>query len=133
MVAALPLLGKTPRLEYNLLPFMTALTAIPILDTFAAIWRRTREGRSFFSPDKLHLHHKLLDMGRTKKSILSFLGVMQFVICVISLFAMLWLEGLRGFFVLAGAFIAMIIFFAIIHYTSRSVLRLKKQKGHKRN
>jgi UDP-GlcNAc:undecaprenyl-phosphate GlcNAc-1-phosphate transferase len=133
MIAALPLLGKTPRLEYNLLPFMIVIAAIPILDTFAAIWRRTREGRSFFSPDKLHLHHKFLSMGYTKKSILFFLDIIQFGICAISLLTMLWIEGLRGFFVLAGAFIAMIIFFAIIHYTSRSVLRLNEQKGHESN
>jgi UDP-GlcNAc:undecaprenyl-phosphate GlcNAc-1-phosphate transferase len=133
MIAALPLLGKTPQLEYNLLPFMIALAAIPILDTFAAIWRRTREGRSFFSPDKFHLHHKFLSMGYTEKSILFFLDIIQFGVCTISLFAMLWLEGIPGFFVLAGVFIVMIIFFAIIHYTSRSVLRLNEQKGHKSN
>jgi UDP-GlcNAc:undecaprenyl-phosphate GlcNAc-1-phosphate transferase len=133
MIAALPLLGKTPQLEYNLLPFMIVITAIPILDTFAAIWRRTREGRSFFSPDKRHLHHKLLDMGYTKTSLLLVLDIIQFGICAISLLAMLWIMGIRGFLVLAGAFVAMIVFFAIIHYTSHSVSRLNRQKGHKNN
>jgi UDP-GlcNAc:undecaprenyl-phosphate GlcNAc-1-phosphate transferase len=36
---------------------------VPIADTAWAIIRRIREGRSPFSADKMHFHHKLLDTG----------------------------------------------------------------------
>ena len=126
MIAAFPLFKDTPELDYNMFPMAVALVSIPILDTFAAMWRRTREGRSFFSPDKAHLHHKLLNMGYTPLSILGLLVVIQVGLCVVSLIVMLWIDGLRGSLVLFVALLAMIIFFSIIHYTSHAVKRVKK-------
>lgn len=125
IIAALPLVKPGKALEYNLFPLMITLSSIPLLDTIAAIWRRRREGRSFFSPDKRHLHHKLIDMGYTAKSILFFLLTIQGGLCGISLVAALWIEGARGFVILCGACAAMMVFFAIMHYTSRSVARVK--------
>jgi UDP-GlcNAc:undecaprenyl-phosphate GlcNAc-1-phosphate transferase len=41
-----------------------ALTlGIPILDTLVSALRRFLEGRSVFSPDRGHFHHRLLDLG----------------------------------------------------------------------
>ncbi|MCL1634897.1 UDP-N-acetylglucosamine 2-epimerase [Luteimonas sp. SX5] len=37
--------------------------ALPIMDTFAVMYRRLRLGRSPFKPDRQHLHHLLLDAG----------------------------------------------------------------------
>ncbi|MDE2348503.1 MAG: undecaprenyl/decaprenyl-phosphate alpha-N-acetylglucosaminyl 1-phosphate transferase [Gammaproteobacteria bacterium] len=39
------------------------LLAIPILDTLSVMIQRLGEGRSPFSPDRNHLHHKLLALG----------------------------------------------------------------------
>ncbi len=39
------------------------LLAIPILDTLSVMVQRISEGRSPFSPDKNHIHHKLLALG----------------------------------------------------------------------
>ena len=41
---------------------------VPILDTFWTILRRLRQGRSPFSPDRGHLHHRLLDLGLTHRT-----------------------------------------------------------------
>ena len=41
--------------------------ALPLFDTANAIVRRVLSGRSPFSPDRGHLHHKLVDMGFTHK------------------------------------------------------------------
>ncbi|MDR2484673.1 MAG: undecaprenyl/decaprenyl-phosphate alpha-N-acetylglucosaminyl 1-phosphate transferase [Treponema sp.] len=125
IIAGLPLFKPAQVFAYNLFPMMIVLTSIPVLDTFAAIWRRRREGRSFFSPDKLHLHHKLMNMGYTTKSILGFLLIIQAGLCGVALLAVIWIEGVRGFAVLCGAFAAMIVFFTIMHYTSRSIARMK--------
>ena len=43
------------------------MLAIPFLDLLAAVWRRTRAGRSPFAPDKQHLHHRLLDLGHSHR------------------------------------------------------------------
>lgn len=40
-----------------------AVFALPLFDTANAIIRRVLSGRSPFSPDRGHLHHKLVDMG----------------------------------------------------------------------
>jgi UDP-GlcNAc:undecaprenyl-phosphate GlcNAc-1-phosphate transferase len=39
------------------------LLALPILDTLSVMAQRVGEGRSPFSPDKNHIHHKLLALG----------------------------------------------------------------------
>ena len=39
------------------------ILAVPLLDLFLAVFRRTRKGKSPFAPDKQHLHHRLLDLG----------------------------------------------------------------------
>jgi UDP-GlcNAc:undecaprenyl-phosphate GlcNAc-1-phosphate transferase len=46
-----------------LLPF--AILVIPLLDFGLAVLRRLRAGKSPFSADRKHLHHRLLDMGHT--------------------------------------------------------------------
>ena len=43
---------------------------IPILDTLSAIIRRIREKRPIYSPDKQHIHHKLLALDMKETSIL---------------------------------------------------------------
>jgi UDP-GlcNAc:undecaprenyl-phosphate/decaprenyl-phosphate GlcNAc-1-phosphate transferase len=41
---------------------------VPIIDTFWVIVRRLTSGRSPFSPDRGHLHHRLLDLGLSHRS-----------------------------------------------------------------
>ena len=54
---------------HTVISFLVPLTvfALPLFDTFNAIVRRILSGRSPFSPDRGHLHHKLVDMGFTHK------------------------------------------------------------------
>ncbi|MET4613212.1 UDP-GlcNAc:undecaprenyl-phosphate GlcNAc-1-phosphate transferase [Rhodococcus sp. PvR044] len=46
-----------------------AVMFIPILDLLLAVVRRTRAGRSPFSPDKMHLHHRLLQIGHSHRRV----------------------------------------------------------------
>ncbi len=52
-----------------LLPIVlpAAVMAVPLLDMWLAVVRRTRAGRSPFSPDKQHLHHRLLELGHSQR------------------------------------------------------------------
>ena len=44
-----------------------SILIVPIVDLVLAIARRTRAGRSPFSPDKQHLHHRLLEIGHSQR------------------------------------------------------------------
>lgn len=44
-----------------------AALGVPIIDTLFAMTRRVLERRPIFSPDRGHLHHRLLDMGITHR------------------------------------------------------------------
>ena len=55
--------SAVPFLLPVLVPF--AVLAVPVLDLALAVVRRVRSGRSPFSADRGHLHHRLLDLGHT--------------------------------------------------------------------
>lgn len=42
-----------------------AVLMLPLLDLVLAVLRRMGKGRSPFAPDRLHLHHRLLDIGHS--------------------------------------------------------------------
>lgn len=48
-----------------ILPIVVVL--LPLLDFGLAIVRRMRAGKSPFSPDRKHLHHRMLDMGHSDR------------------------------------------------------------------
>jgi len=48
-----------------LLPVVVVL--LPLLDFGLAVIRRMRAGKSPFSPDRKHLHHRMLDMGHSDR------------------------------------------------------------------
>ncbi len=54
----------------SLLPLLlpVAMLMVPFVDLLLAVVRRTRSGRSPFAPDKLHLHHRLLEIGHTHRN-----------------------------------------------------------------
>jgi UDP-GlcNAc:undecaprenyl-phosphate GlcNAc-1-phosphate transferase len=56
-----------------LLPF--AVLVVPLLDFALAVARRLLAGKSPFAADRLHLHHRLMDMGHShRRSVLIFYG-----------------------------------------------------------
>jgi UDP-GlcNAc:undecaprenyl-phosphate GlcNAc-1-phosphate transferase len=54
-----------PTLLPLLLPF--AVLAVPLMDLILAVLRRALSGRSPFTPDKEHLHHRLLVAGNSQQ------------------------------------------------------------------
>jgi UDP-GlcNAc:undecaprenyl-phosphate GlcNAc-1-phosphate transferase len=42
-----------------------AVLLLPLLDLVWAVVRRLAKGQSPFTPDRLHLHHRLLDLGHS--------------------------------------------------------------------
>jgi len=56
---------KVPLLVPLVVPL--AVLAVPFVDLVLAVIRRTRARRSPFSPDKMHLHHRLLEIGHSQR------------------------------------------------------------------
>ncbi|HEY9388684.1 MAG TPA: MraY family glycosyltransferase [Mycobacteriales bacterium] len=59
------LLGALPLLLPLLIPAL--VLAVPLVDLTLAVFRRVRAGRSPFAPDKMHLHHRLLEIGHSQR------------------------------------------------------------------
>lgn len=90
-----------------LLPF--AVLIVPLLDFTMAVLRRMRAGKSPFSADRLHLHHRLLDMGHSHlHAVLIFYG-WTFVFSV-GVLAFMFLPGqTAGLLLLVGLAICTVI------------------------
>jgi UDP-GlcNAc:undecaprenyl-phosphate/decaprenyl-phosphate GlcNAc-1-phosphate transferase len=46
---------------------VAAVLFVPLLDLLLAVFRRTRKGLSPFHADKMHLHHRLLEIGHSQR------------------------------------------------------------------
>lgn len=122
MIATIPLYTSQSEFEYNKFLMMLVIVSFPMMDTIAAIWRRLRDHHPIMSPDRSHLHHKLLNLGFSKKQALYMLFGIQSLICV-TIILSTFLEKEKAAILLGVALGFMICFFAVIHYTNRAVLK----------
>jgi UDP-GlcNAc:undecaprenyl-phosphate/decaprenyl-phosphate GlcNAc-1-phosphate transferase len=61
-------IGTVTQIPFFLpLVLVPLVVAVPFIDMLLAVWRRTNQGRSPFAPDKLHLHHRLLELGHSHR------------------------------------------------------------------
>jgi UDP-GlcNAc:undecaprenyl-phosphate GlcNAc-1-phosphate transferase len=70
---ALALLSIQGYRKAALLTFIVPLLAlaVPLLDAFLSIVRRLRMGKGIFSPDRMHMHHRLLEKeGSQRRAVL---------------------------------------------------------------
>jgi UDP-GlcNAc:undecaprenyl-phosphate GlcNAc-1-phosphate transferase len=75
---------------------------VPIIDAFWIIVRRLAEGRSPFSPDRGHLHHRLLDVGLShRQTVLLIYGI-----CIVLAILALFLSGATQIYAFVGVFVA---------------------------
>jgi UDP-GlcNAc:undecaprenyl-phosphate GlcNAc-1-phosphate transferase len=65
-VACAHIVNRFPEILPLLLP--AAILVIPYADLLLAVVRRTRAGKSPLTPDRKHLHHRLLDIGHSHRS-----------------------------------------------------------------
>ncbi|MHB9023155.1 MAG: MraY family glycosyltransferase [Armatimonadota bacterium] len=69
------------------------ILAVPIFDTAFAIVRRLRRGQPIFSPDKGHLHHRLLNLGLDQRTVVLSIYLLTAIGCLIAVLlaqARLW-------------------------------------------
>lgn len=110
--------------EFTKILVLLNLTAIPVTDTLAAVWRRTRDHRPIMSPDKSHIHHKLLNIGFSKTGVLYLLLSIQILVCI-SVYVSTLLTKVQSTVLLSITYLLVLLFFAWIHYANRRVNRKK--------
>jgi UDP-GlcNAc:undecaprenyl-phosphate/decaprenyl-phosphate GlcNAc-1-phosphate transferase len=100
-----------------LLPF--AILIVPMVDFSLAVFRRVSAGKSPFSADRKHLHHRLLDMGHSHfHAVLIFYGWTTVVAVGCLLFLFLRWYWVLGFFAV-GFIVCAIVTFAPLGRTKR--------------
>ena len=121
LIAVAPLFNTTDfKFRIIQLPVMVLLCSIPITDVIAAIWRRTREHRKIFSPDRAHIHHKLLNVGFSKITAIMFLLALQVIICC-AVMASYFMTIRNALILLAFCLIFVWGIFITFHYLNRAV------------
>ncbi|MFK5985331.1 MAG: MraY family glycosyltransferase, partial [Pseudomonadota bacterium] len=82
------------------------ILGLPILDTMAVMGQRLYEKRSPFSPDKNHIHHKLLDIGFDQYEAVFLIYLGQSALIAIAYFMLYELDSLLlGIYALTSAFV----------------------------
>lgn len=79
---------------------------VPIIDTFWIIVRRLSQGRSPFSPDRNHIHHRLLDLGLSHRQTVFVI----YGICLALALLALLLSGVNQLY----AFLAIFLVFGLV-------------------
>jgi UDP-GlcNAc:undecaprenyl-phosphate GlcNAc-1-phosphate transferase len=123
LLAVLPLLGYSQnQMESGLVPAIT-VCLIPILDTFAAILRRWRRGVSFLTPDKYHVHHKLLNLGFSTRQILAIIYTLCIVLgaCVL---AGIYVSPFLSFVLMMAGWAVCGSIFVVLHFLKKNNIRL---------
>jgi len=85
--------------------------AVPIIDTFWVIVRRVSTGRSPFSPDRGHIHHRLLDVGLSHRATVLLIYAVCATLGILSLFVSTLVGVLT--------FIAALVAFGIVAFMLR--------------
>ena len=72
--------GKTASLTGIIVPVI--MVGVPVLDTFAAIVRRARVNVSIATPDKGHIHHRLLARGFGQRAVVGIIYGFTALLCL---------------------------------------------------
>lgn len=108
VIAAVSVMGamKTAAIAVLIVPLVAL--AVPIMDTTLAIIRRKKSGVPVFSPDKRHLHHRLLAKGLNQKQVVLIMyALTAFFSCIALL--VIHMNLILGILILAAVLIAFLL------------------------
>ena len=92
-----------------------AVLALPLADFSLAVFRRLKAGKSPFTADRLHLHHRLLDMGHSpvQAVLIFYLGSAVLSVAVLLVFTVQSYTLPLIVLVVGGALCALLLFFPL--------------------
>ncbi|MDO5727918.1 MAG: MraY family glycosyltransferase [Bowdeniella nasicola] len=117
--ARVPATQAAPAFVPLLLPIATLL--LPLIDMLLAVTRRVRAGQSPFQADRMHLHHRLLDLGHSHRRAV----LLMYLWTAVTTFPLASLIVLDARWVALGTAIAV----AIAVVITRNWLRQRKDSG----
>lgn len=97
------------------------IALLPIYDVFAAMIRRRRKGQSMMSPDRWHFHHKMLRLGLGTRSVLAVAYAICMTLGLVGISG-LFLPPLVHFVLVLGVWLALLVFFTVLHYVKEKSL-----------
>ncbi|KEI43114.1 glycosyltransferase family 4 protein [Saccharopolyspora rectivirgula] len=101
---------------------VAAVLFVPLLDLVMAVVRRTRAGKSPFHADKMHLHHRLLELGHSQRRAVLLIYLWAGVIAFGAVSLTLFNAAVVALIVGAGVLVA-----AIISITPRMRSRIDRE------
>lgn len=102
--------------------------ALPLFDTLFAIFRRMMAKKSPFSPDRGHIHHRLIDMGLTQKDSVKILYAISGILGLVAVFfSDAMFESYRVIRSVSIAVIAVALF--AIHYFIMKNPNMRRHSG----
>lgn len=109
-------------LELNTVPSAPATAVavlfIPVCDTLRAFSLRISNGRSPFSPDKNHLHHRFLAMGLPQIMVVGLLLMLNLLVII----STLWFSNLGNTFLLLFQILFAILLSIFLEFQRRKGL-----------
>jgi UDP-GlcNAc:undecaprenyl-phosphate GlcNAc-1-phosphate transferase len=97
------------------------LLALPILDTLSVMVQRVSEGRSPFSPDKNHIHHKLLALGFDHHEAVTVIYLIQADLFLLAY----WMRYESDLAILGVVTVFFVVSLTIFHAAARSGWRFR--------
>jgi len=98
------------------------LLLVPVFDVFAAILRRKRGGVPMMSPDKWHIHHKLMHFGFSTRTILGIIYALCMLATLVAI-SVLALPALWYWLLTVVVWLGFGAFFIVLHYAKERSLR----------
>lgn len=119
--ARVPATQAVPAFVPLLLPVATLL--LPLVDMLLAVVRRVRRGQSPFHADRMHLHHRLLDLGHSHRRAV----LLMYLWTAVTAFPLASLIILDARWVALATLIAVVLALII----TRNWLRRRKERGER--
>lgn len=102
------------------------ILGLPIFDTVSAIIRRLRNHQPIMSPDRGHLHHRLIDAGFSQKQAVSLIYLLCLVLCIVAV--SLIATGAVSLWVFVAVLLGFILFWWL---TPKIIEALTDKEEHK--
>lgn len=133
VLSVVPLMGLSKAASFGTVIVPVTLLLVPIIDTLAAIFRRIKDKRTIMSPDKEHLHHKLLEIGLSEKKILVLIYSVSLYLSIISVTSEIMPDA-SNVYVILIVWLGSMFGYGLIHYlNSRKNSQLEQNKAEKKN
>ena len=108
------------------------ILGLPIFDTLFAILRRLVTGRSIMSPDRGHLHHRLLDMGFSQKQTVAILYTLTSILCLTAV-VMALKDAIRGLILVFAVLGILLVSLAVMEPNNSEDTKEKETGENEKN